>query len=197
MPALKRHHHELLVQYYIRTGGNGALAYRLAAKKCIGKPLNHKKSPTVCAGRILAYPEVKARLAELQAQMAKRADITVDKILTDYQRALHMAEALEKPADMVSAATAQAKLVGLLRDRVEAGQVGDFDKMDNISDIIEAVAQEAGPEAAQALMRAFGLSDTGQPGNRTSDLLMANEGPMEEDEEADLADATPASNAVN
>ena len=191
MAALRRHHHELIVQYYIRTGGNAAEAYRLASKKCIGKPLKHPKSPTVCAGRILAYPEVKARLAELQAQMAKRADITIDKILSDYQRALVMAEALEKPADMVAAATSQAKLVGLLRDRVEAGSVGDFDKMDNISDIIAAVAAEAGDEAALALTKAFGL-------DRTTDALMANpEGEIEAEDDTDLAGAPPASNAVN
>lgn len=191
MAALRRHHHELIVQYYIRTGGNAAEAYRLASKKCIGKPLNHPKSPAVCAGRILAYPEVKARLAELQAQMAKRADITVDKILSDYQRALVMAEQLEKPADMVAAATSQAKLVGLLRDRVEAGNVGDFDKMDNISDIIAAVAAEAGDEAALALTKAFGL-------DRTSDALIENpEGDIEAEADTDLAGVTPASNAVN
>ena len=181
MAALRRHHHELIVQYYIRTGGNAAEAYRLASKKCIGKPLNHPKSPAVCAGRILAYPEVKARLAELQAQMAKRADITVDKILSEYQRALNMAESLEKPAD-----------------RVEAGSVGDFDKMDNISDIIEAVAMEAGPEAAQALMKAFGLSGIADADKATSDALIENpEGDIEAEADTDLAGVTPASNAVN
>lgn len=190
MGALRRHHHEVLVREFIRTGGNGAEAYRRAAKVCIGKPLKNKHSPKVCAGRILAYPEVKARLQELQAQMAKRADITVDKILSDYQRALNMAEAMEKPADMVAAATSQAKLVGLLRDRVEAGNVGDFDKMDNISDILERVAEEAGPEAALALSKAFGLGD--QPSDQETAVALPNE-----EIEADLAEAKPASDAVN
>ena len=87
--------------------------------------------------------------------MAKRADITEDKILTDYQVALELAKQQAKPDSIVNAATAQAKLVGLLRERVETG---DFDKMDNVSDILEAVAKEAGPEVASPLSNAFGIS---------------------------------------
>ena len=101
-----------------------------------------------------------------------------------------MAEAMEKPADMVAAATSQAKLVGLLRDRVEAGNVGDFDKMDNISDILERVAEEAGPEAALALSKAFWLGD--QPSDQETAVALPNE-----EIEADLAEAKPASDAVN
>ena len=90
--------------------------------------------------------------------MAKRADITEDKILTDYQVALELAKQQAKPDSIVNAATAQAKLVGLLRERVETGETGDFDKMDNVSDILEAVAKEAGPEVASALSKVFGIS---------------------------------------
>jgi hypothetical protein len=93
--------------------------------------------------------------------MAKRADITEDKILTDYQIALEIAKEQAKPDSIVNAATAQAKLVGLLRDRIESGNVGEFDALDNVSDILEKVAQQAGPEAALALSKAFGL-DTEQ-----------------------------------
>lgn len=91
--------------------------------------------------------------------MAKRADITVDKILSDYEQALQLAKAQEKPNEIVNAATAQAKLVGLLRERVETGSPGDFAAMDNISDVLEAVAEQVGPEVALALSKAFGLLD--------------------------------------
>ena len=40
--------------------------------------------------------------------MAKRADITEDKILADYQDALDLAKAQEKADSIVNAATAQA-----------------------------------------------------------------------------------------
>ena len=89
--------------------------------------------------------------------MAKRADITEDKILTDYQEALALAKEQQKPDSMVNAATAQAKLVGLLKDRIETKNVNDFENMESISDILEAVTAMIGPEAALALSKAFGL----------------------------------------
>jgi hypothetical protein len=92
--------------------------------------------------------------------MAKRADITEDKILTDHQAALDLAKTQEKPDCIVNAATAQAKLVGLLRDRIETKNVNDFENMENIDDILQKVADEAGPEAAAALSKAFGLDES-------------------------------------
>jgi hypothetical protein len=118
--------------------------------------------------------------------MIRRSDITIERILTDYEEAKQMAKAQGKGAEIVNAATAQAKLVGLLRDRVEAGNVGDFDNMDNISEVLERVAAEAGPEAALALSKAFGLE-------RTSEAPIELEKPSE----ADLEGAKPASDAVN
>jgi hypothetical protein len=193
MGALKRQHHELLVREYIRNGGFGAEAYRTVAKIYPGKPLKHPVSPAVCASRILSYPEVKARYRELQNQMAKRADITMDKILSDYQEALNLAKVQEKPEAIVNAATAQAKLVGLLRDRVETGQVGEFGDMESINEVIEAVRDQVSPEAANALAIAFGLSDITE-GSKT--VLTVSEGECEGNE-ADLVDARPASDAVN
>ena len=89
--------------------------------------------------------------------MAKRADITEDKILTDYQEALALAKKQQKPDSMVNAATAQAKLVGLLKDRIETKNVNDFENIESIDDILQKVADEVGTEAAAALSKAFGL----------------------------------------
>ena len=87
----------------------------------------------------------------------RKADITFEKILTNYQEALEMARAKEDPGNMISAAREQAKLVGLLIDRKEVGSAGDFENMENISEILQAVADQAGPEAALALSQAFQL----------------------------------------
>jgi hypothetical protein len=50
--------------------------------------------------------------------------------------------------------------VGLLRDRTEVGKPGDFEQLESISEVLEKVAQEAGPEAASALSKAFCLDST-------------------------------------
>ena len=89
--------------------------------------------------------------------MAKRADITEDKILTNYEEALVLAKKQEKPDSMVNAATAQAKLVGLLKDRIETKNVDEFENANTVSEILQLVTDRVGPEAALALSRAFGL----------------------------------------
>lgn len=112
----------------------------------------------------------------------KRADITEERVLTQYQEAYDMAVAQGKTADMVSATTAQAKLVGLLRERTEIGMPGDFDRMESVSDVLEALSQQVGPEVALQIGRAMGVVETQQP---------------EPQEDVALAAAEPASGSIN
>lgn len=156
MPILKNPRHEQFAREYVKIG-IGAEAYRRVYPRI--DPLETAKRN---AYRLRTYAHVDQRIQELRQAMAKRADITEDKILTNYEEALKLAKEQQKPDSMVNAATAQAKLVGLLRDRVETGNAGDFDKMDSISEILEAVAQQAGPEAALALSKAFGLDKSSE-----------------------------------
>jgi hypothetical protein len=62
-----------------------------------------------------------------------------------------------KPEAMLSASEKKAKLVGLLVDRREVGNAGEFEQLTDIGEILEKVRQEAGLEAAEALAKAFGL----------------------------------------
>ena len=168
MPALRSPRRERFAREYIKTG-IGSEAYRRAYER-----QQRDATARANASRLLTIDCVSHRVSELREQAMKRADITIDKILSDYQYALEMAKEQAKPNDITNAATAQAKLVGLLRERVEAGNVGDFDGMESISEILEAVNSQAGPEAALALAKAFGLEKVD-----------------------DLTDAKPASDAVN
>jgi len=114
----------------------------------------------------------------------KRNDITMDKILTDYEEAKNMARAALRPDVVINAATAQAKLVGLLRDRVETGNVGDFPDTQTIEGILEAVAKEGGADAAMVLATMFGLR---VPESQQTEQM----------KEAALFIADPASDSVN
>ena len=158
---------------YVKHNGNGAEA----ALAAYGN--SSRNAARVRSHRLLQKPHVKRKIEEIRTKMAKRSDITIEKILTDYQEALNIAKSQERASDMVAAATAQAKLVGLLRDRLETGQPGDFDHLDDISAIIEKVAAEVGPEAAQALLKALGYTELEMP------------------EDDMLADVKPASDALN
>jgi hypothetical protein len=151
MPILKNPRHEQFAREFVKIG-IGAEAYRRVYPRI--NPLETAKRN---AYRLRTYAHVDQRISELRQAMAKRADITEDKILTDYQEALTLAKEQEKPDSMVNAATAQAKLVGLLKDRIETKNVDDFDSMESISEILQAVEMQAGSEAALALSKAFGL----------------------------------------
>lgn len=177
--------HERFVREYIKNGGNGAAAYRKATM--LG--YTHPASDRTGAYRLLRKPYVRKRYEELRQQMARRADITIDKVLTDYQEALLMAKSQGKPGEMVAAATAQAKLVGLLRERVEAGNVGDFDRLENVSDIIALVEESAGPEAAMLLAEM--AEKMGFAG------VQKEKAPQAEPEETQLEALEPPSDAVN
>ena len=88
----------------------------------------------------------------------KRSEVTIDKILTDYQEALELAKSQANSPAIVNAAQAQAKLVGLLRERVETGAVGEFGDTTTMEGILEVIAREAGEEAAMMMATMFGLS---------------------------------------
>ena len=145
MPILKNPRHEKFAREYVKTG-IGAEAYRRVYPRA--HPISTAR---VCASQLLTKPNIASRTVELRQAIAKRADITEDRILTDYQDALALAKKQEKPDSIVNAATAQAKLVGLLRDRIETKTVNDFENMESIDDILQAVTDQAGPEAAAAL----------------------------------------------
>lgn len=152
--------HEAFVRCYLANGGNGAAAYRETARLFPKKPLVNMKGAPVIAYRILRLPQVQQRVKELQHIMATKADITIDKILTDYQQALELAKAQAKPADIVNAASAQAKLVGLLRERTEVGAPGSFEGAQSLEEIVAMAEETGGPEVAEKLRKEFGMKGT-------------------------------------
>jgi hypothetical protein len=153
MPALKNMRHERFIREYLKTDFNGAEAYRRVY------PRHKPNIAKVSASRLLTSANLQRRLREVQAAIIKRSDITVDTILTEYEEARKLAVQQEKPEAMLNASEKKAKLVGLLVDRREVGNAGDFENLTDVGEILEKVRQEAGLEAAEALARAFGLAN--------------------------------------
>jgi hypothetical protein len=151
MPELKNLRHEMFAREYVATGV-GAEAYRRAYPKA--HPVSTAR---VCASQLLTNPNIVARTVELRHALAKRADITEDKILTDYQEALDIAKQQKRPNDVVNAATAQAKLVGLLKDRAKDQEFSNFDNARDAEEIVAKVREQAGADAAELLAKAFGI----------------------------------------
>lgn len=157
MGQLRNLRHERAVRAYVRlyiegeTQGHIYKAYRTAYPHVTGQDCLYS-----AASRLFKRPEIQKRISEVTKRLITRMDITEERILTQYNEAYDIAKAQGKSADMVSASTAQAKLVGLLRDRIEAGAPGDFDKLENVSDVLAEVERQAGPEAALLLANAMG-----------------------------------------
>ncbi len=181
--GLRNPNHERFCREYIKLG-NGSAAYRKIWT------VKDNKVSQACASRLRHKPYIKARIEEMQMEIRRKADISFEKILNDYQYALEMAKANQEPGNIIAAAREQARLVGLLVDRRESGQPGDFDQMENISEILEAVEKQAGPEAAMALAKAFGVI-----ADATRDAVQIENAPAG-DAEA-LIEAKPGSDAVN
>ena len=148
---LRNPRHEKFCREYLKTG-IASRAY-LAA----GYRVTKKKALTPCSSRLLACASIKARLATLRSAMATRQNITVDTLLADLESDRQLAQAEGQASAAVQATMAKARLLGLIIDRKESGHPGDFHALKSIADIVDAVRQQLGTQAAeqlQALMQA-------------------------------------------
>ena len=171
MARLKNIRHERFIREYIKSDFNGAEAYRRVY------PRHSPSIARISACQLLTRPNVKRRLEEVTVAALKKADITVDRILSEYEDARLLAIEQAKPEAMLNASEKKAKLVGLLIDRRETGNAGDFENMTDISAILEKVRQEAGLEAAEALARAMGIEDAPEEQEQPEPFLSSLEPP--------------------
>jgi hypothetical protein len=88
------------------------------------------------AARLTTNDGVRMRLSELQAQPATDSRVTVESICRELDEANAVAKAKGQAAAMVSAATLRAKLAGLMVEKVEIGNPGDFDGLTSTAEIV-------------------------------------------------------------
>ena len=93
--------------------------------------------------RLKGNERVQARLSELQAEVAKKTEITVESICAELDAANAVAKERGQASAMVSASALRAKLAGLMVERVEIGDPGSFDACETIEDIAELDAKHA------------------------------------------------------
>ncbi len=92
---------------------------------------------------------------ELRGQLAKRNAVTLDTLLDDLAADRALARELGQPAAAITATMNQARLVGLLVERKESGQPGDFAGIQSEEDILAMVRAELGKEASDMLQAAL------------------------------------------
>lgn len=143
---LKNMRHEAFARAYVALDGNARRAYVAAGYNAyLGDDLQGAYPVDANASRLLRHAKVHQRIEGLRRAMAKRADITEDSIATELEEARKLAIQVEAPAAAVSATVAKAKLAGLMIDRKEIGDAGDFAKMseDQLREYIGGVAIKA------------------------------------------------------
>ena len=75
-------------------------------------------SAHVTASRLLRNPKVAARISELQAETAKRLEVTVDSVMADLETLCQGAVETKQFGPAVRAKELQGKQLGLFRDRL-------------------------------------------------------------------------------
>jgi hypothetical protein len=89
------------------------------------------------ASRLAASP--RARIAELQGEVSKDTKITVQSLIAELEEARLKATSLRQLGASVRAIEAKAKISGLLVQRVEIGNAGEFSPDASWEEIVEDV----------------------------------------------------------
>lgn len=91
--------------------------------------------------------------------MARKHEISVDSLLSDLAEDRALARETKQVGAAIAATQLAAKLCGLLIDRKETGQPGDFAALETAGQVLDLIAREVGPDAAAALRKALQLPE--------------------------------------
>jgi hypothetical protein len=144
MPALSNpKHEEFAQQLYLgislgRTNGDSYVAagYR-----------GHDRN-TRDAGASRLRHRIIARVQELQAQAARAKRVTVESVISELDEARDIAADQKQASAMVNASTAKAKIAGLMVERSEVGEPGDFSGARSLRDLAFRLLEDANPGTA-------------------------------------------------
>ena len=153
MPPIKNVRQETFCREIIKAARNGnshADAYKAAGYTADGN------AAEACASRLLSTAKVQARIAELTAPAVRKAQVSIESLLDELAQTIADARSAKQHSVVVSALTVSAKLVGLLRDKIEVGGPGDFDGCDSPTEVMDRfLATHIDPHAAVAGLREF------------------------------------------
>jgi phage terminase small subunit len=117
MTKLRNTHHERFVQEYVTNGLYRREAYMAVYPKC--SPLSAPSS----AYQLLRKPEIRRRVAEIQALTAERAGVSLYGLIREADDIQRRALAAQHHAAAVAALTVKAKLAGYWVDRIQSEAV--------------------------------------------------------------------------
>jgi hypothetical protein len=128
VPFLENERHELFAQQ-LAQGKSASEAYVLAGFK----------SSRHNASSLRTKEHINARVLELQQAAAKSCEITLESVCRELDEAIAVARAKGQAAPLVNAASLRARLGGLLVEKVEVGQPGDFEDCNTEEEVLRAL----------------------------------------------------------
>lgn len=87
--------------------------------------------------------------------MSRKHEITIESLLHDLAEDRALARETKQVSAAIAATQLSAKLVGLLIDRKESGQPGDFSDLTSADEILARVRADLGDEMADAITQAL------------------------------------------
>jgi hypothetical protein len=168
MPRL-RPRQEIFIKNIINGAKRGVSqreAYRLA-----GYATTSDNSTDAAASRLLSDVKVRERMDTITRPAIKKSRFTIETLLAEVERNIADAREAKQFAVVTASLALAAKALGMLRDQVEIGGVGEFAGLDTPEQVIEATRKELGEDAARALELMVGRGGPITAADRVSSML--------------------------
>lgn len=145
MPRLKNPRHERFAREYVKDdNGIAYKAYIRAGYRARGTPTPKDKAPSasVCASKLLR--KVLGRVEELRVGIQSRHDATEDAVIAELDETRTHALSVDQCGPAVQATVAKARIAGLLIEKKEVGNPGDFANARNREELQRLVIEKLG-----------------------------------------------------
>jgi hypothetical protein len=129
----------LLTLQGARYGWSQAEIYQRSGFKARGA------SAAMAASRLMKKDNIRLRIAELGAPIARKAATTVQSRLDELELARSGATSAEQYGAAVNAITTKARITGKLIDRHEIAEPGGFDACQSVEDCVRLMLQDQTP----------------------------------------------------
>src|SRR5262245_32362559 len=98
------------------------------------------------AHRLTTNEDIRQRLTELQAEAAKKSEVSVQSLLNELEEARLKAGSLEQYGTVVKAIVAKAQIAGISTQRIEVSHSYDFTHCNTTQDVADGIALDYGAE---------------------------------------------------
>ena len=135
MPVLSNAKHELFCQH-LALGKTASEAYEMAGYK------PSRSNASVLRAKQNVSDRLNEILQQSERKVVQKIEYTRDNILAELEEARQMALELKNPSAAWASAMAKARILGLIIDRREVGEVGAFDALTD-EELVSEAAKKA------------------------------------------------------